>query len=403
MKRGIIITPIGIAEPLAGNKVRFLAVANKLIELGWELDCVGLGLSGAEFDSLKSVGFIKLWNLKYSKAGLRKRRLLGIRKRVAKRISIKARAGIYDKIGDMIDPAWKKDVKEISFNKKYDFVFVNYIVYAPLAMLFPRDVTKVVDTHDVLADRNIKIFSEGVSTSFWHQVRKADERKWARKLDSVIAITSDDAKIFSGYCEGTDVNVCTVGHFSNAKEIPVLSDWENCVGFIGSDNAVNRVSVWRLVEKILPIIRMTIPDCKAVIGGLICRSVTASDNIELIGQTKDIIDFYKRCAVTVNPCPPSTGLKIKNLESISYGRVVVTTADGAKGLDQFIGNGLFVGNTDEEIANIAISLLTDRQKRRASSNLGVSLLLYYDEANAGSLANAVFNECMKERKAKELG
>ncbi len=399
MKRGIMITPIGIAEPLAGNKVRFLAVAQKLIELGWELDCVGLGLSGVEFDSLKSVGFIKLWNLKNTKAGLRKRRFLGIRKRVAKRISVKARAGIYDKIGDLIDPSWKSDVKKIAFNNEYNFVFVNYIVYSPLATLFPSGVNKVVDTHDVLADRNKKIFSEGVSTSFWHQLRKADERKWMRRLDSVIAITNDDSEIFSRYCEGTDVKISTVGHFSNAKEVPVLSGWENCVGFIGSDNAVNRVSVWRLVDKILPIVRKEIADCKAVIGGLICRSVSPSDDIELIWQTKNIVDFYKRCAVTVNPCPLSTGLKIKNLESISYGRAVVTTADGAKGLDQFIGNGLFIGGDDEEIASIVVGLLNDHKKRHVSSSLGVNLLLYYDEANAESLANAVANQHIKNSKA----
>jgi hypothetical protein len=76
-----------------------------------------------------------------------------------------------------------------------------------------------------------------------------------------------------------------------------------------------------------------------LIAGGICRTADPSvlaalkrGGALIMGRISSIVDYYSRISVTVNPVGPSTGVKIKSVETLVAGCSLITTRWGADGL-----------------------------------------------------------------------
>jgi hypothetical protein len=76
-----------------------------------------------------------------------------------------------------------------------------------------------------------------------------------------------------------------------------------------------------------------------LIAGGICRTadpavLTALEHggAEILGRVSSTIDYYRQISVTVNPVGPSTGVKIKSVETLVAGCSLITTRWGADAL-----------------------------------------------------------------------
>jgi hypothetical protein len=78
-----------------------------------------------------------------------------------------------------------------------------------------------------------------------------------------------------------------------------------------------------------------------------------------MGEVADPSAFHARTLFVVNPMPGGTGLKIKTVEALAAGRVVVTLEAGAAGLDDLRGHGLIVATSAEEFAGTCVRLVQD--------------------------------------------
>ena len=53
---------------------------------------------------------------------------------------------------------------------------------------------------------------------------------------------------------------------------------------------------------------------------------------DIIGLVDDLDDFYRRIDIAINPMVGGTGLKIKSLEALSYGKALLATEDAMVGI-----------------------------------------------------------------------
>jgi glycosyltransferase involved in cell wall biosynthesis len=109
-------------------------------------------------------------------------------------------------------------------------------------------------------------------------------------------------------------------------------------GFIGSSDVMNLDAVLYLRDVILPIIRRAAPEFHVLIAGGISSKVRplveGVGNITLWDCLDDVSNFYRAIRVAAVPLRAGTGVSIKVLEALSFGKRIVSTPVGVRGLPQ---------------------------------------------------------------------
>ena len=100
-----------------------------------------------------------------------------------------------------------------------------------------------------------------------------------------------------------------------------------------------------------PLILSKYPQLKLNIYGNVVNKIKTINNnqsILLHGFIEDIEKAFVDIDIMVNPVRFGAGLKIKNVESLAYGKPLITTLHGASGLENLIDRGLLVGEQPKD-------------------------------------------------------
>jgi len=109
---------------------------------------------------------------------------------------------------------------------------------------------------------------------------------------------------------------------------------------------------------VVPLIRARVPDAEIAVAGTLCRAVTAA-GVTLLGELDDLAPAYRSARVVVNPVLFGTGLKVKCVEALGYGKPLVTTRCGADGLERAVPHALLMADEPADFANAVALLLSD--------------------------------------------
>ncbi len=211
-----------------------------------------------------------------------------------------------------------------------DAVLVEYVYLSRVLEAVPGNIIKVLDTHDVFADRHQRLIRGGVQPSFF-TTTPAEETRGLSRADVVIAIQEHEREYFARNLNGS-AEVITVSHTEPHRFLPTRVGPVKTVGLLGSDNDINLASVRQFCEDVRG--RGALSTIKILVGGTVCaRLVDVPENVELLGIVESLEDFYKSIDMFINPMITGTGLKIKTVESLSYGIPLLSTATGTEGID----------------------------------------------------------------------
>jgi polysaccharide biosynthesis protein PslH len=124
----------------------------------------------------------------------------------------------------------------------------------------------------------------------------------------------------------------------------------------------------RLKSELWPRIKAAVPSAKLLIVG---RSAVAQlgpsedPDVEIIENVPDIIPYFKRLHVLLNPPPHGSGTKVKIQESMALGVPVVTNTDGGEGIPGKDGEHWGFADDDAGLVERAVALLNDPELRRS--------------------------------------
>ena len=131
-------------------------------------------------------------------------------------------------------------------------------------------------------------------------------------------------------------------------------------GFIGSNAIFNTEGIVYFCTRILPLILREIPSFRCLIAGKIV------DPLSVIGQSwpglslephvEDVGSFYARIGVSMVPLLSGTGVSVKTLEAIAYGKPVVATSAGLRGLQRELYPEIIVADNPALFARKLIDL-----------------------------------------------
>ncbi len=238
-------------------------------------------------------------------------------------------------------------------------VIVMYVLWSWVLDLFPKTVVKIIDTNDVLGDRHAQFIKVGITPEWWSLSRR-DEARGLDRANYIIGIQENESEYFRKISKA---KVLTIGYSVNIQVLPEPSGSDFTFLFIGSDNPSNINGIQWFLKKCWPKIIERNASTRLLIAGKVCNKVVkVYPGVELLGIVDKPADAYKRCHVIVNPLQFGTGLKIKAIEAMSFGRPMISTRCGAEGLDDFTGAFLLADGA-EEFVELCLHVIDDLEMR----------------------------------------
>lgn len=228
-----------------------------------------------------------------------------------------------------------------------------------------------------------------MSRIFTHQA-KTDKRLWFRpfmlidiakmrywekyfwkKVSRVVTVSEEDADIVRKIVPGLKVEVVPNGVGEDVSNLPKNLHYSHEILYMGNYKWIQNWEAAELLAKeVFPLIKRQIPSARLVIAGQSPTSeVKALANPDLgisILSLKDddfegVVRAYLKAGLFVAPMYAPGGTRLKILAAMASMVPVVTTTIGAEGYGAVDGESILIGNTSEELANIAVKVMNNRQ------------------------------------------
>lgn len=235
-------------------------------------------------------------------------------------------------IDDWYVPAVTDITQRILKRWNISHCLANYVWFSRWLEDVPAGIPKYLDTHDMFANRNKNLKREGMKAS-WYSTTKTEEAKALARADVVLAIQKSEAETFK---KATNTAVVTLGHyvpphFVDEGKTPTRQKLK--IGYLASNNPINQHSLHKLSQELeqFPQLKNTV---SFELAGAICSSGVADDcPFNKLGFVESVDDFYRDMDIILNPNIGGTGLKIKSVEALSFGKPLIATIDAMIGID----------------------------------------------------------------------
>ncbi len=207
----------------------------------------------------------------------------------------------------------------------------NYVWFSGWLDAVPTHIPRFIDTHDIFGNRHKALKQDGLQPSWFYTTPKEEAKALAR-ASTVLAIQDEEAKAFARL---TKTPVETLGFFDTPHYLPPLPHKNRQklrVGYIASNNPINQNAMAGLNESLAK--HPYLADrCDFFLAGPICATVPGEDStFTRLGFVPSVEDFYRDMDVILNPNIGGTGLKIKSVEALRYGRPLLATRDAMIGI-----------------------------------------------------------------------
>lgn len=193
---------------------------------------------------------------------------------------------------------------------------------------------------------------------------KQFEAKHLNQYDALIPVTEDDGKLFQQLG-------CNVPVFPSPAGIdtvfwaPSTSENPQAVYHIGSLEWMPNVEAvdW-FIDDVWPKLINAQPNLSFYVAGKGMSSdykARKISGVHMIGEVDSAPNFIRDKAITVVPLKSGSGIRLKILEAMSAGKVVISTTIGAQGIDYTDGVNLLIADTPEEFVHVFNRLNNDSE------------------------------------------
>jgi glycosyltransferase involved in cell wall biosynthesis len=138
--------------------------------------------------------------------------------------------------------------------------------------------------------------------------------------------------------------------------------------FASMDWMPNVEAVDWLLEKVWKDVLKEIPDAKLILAGRGMPTSLlqkASASITIIDNVPSSSEFYNTYDIMLVPLWSGSGLRIKLVEGLAYGKAIITTSIGAEGIPYVANEHVMIADNHTEFIRAIILLLKDEQTKQA--------------------------------------
>lgn len=193
---------------------------------------------------------------------------------------------------------------------------------------------------------------------------KRYELLWLNKHNALVPISAVDEKKLKNYGATIPSHVLNAGVEIKNYPLTVLeNELPNSLFFLGSlDWQPNVNGVNWIIENVFPELKKLFPSLTFHIAG---RNISDEikrinvDGITIHGEVEDAKKFMLAHGIMLVPLFEGSGVRLKIVEGLAMGKLIVSTSVGAEGIDVKDGEEIFLADTKEDFIKKISLLLTD--------------------------------------------
>ena len=183
------------------------------------------------------------------------------------------------------------------------------------------------------------------------------------QVDAIVTITGEDKKTISSICTKTPLYTCLTGINLNSYQFIETAKQPNTLfHFASMDWMPNIEAMDWFMNKVWHDILKNKPDAQLVLAG---RGMPdrfkklASKNITIIEHVKDSKEFYATYDLMLVPLWSGSGLRIKLVEGLAYGKAIITTSIGAEGIPYSNSKDMIIADTAADFVKAILNVLNN--------------------------------------------
>jgi glycosyltransferase involved in cell wall biosynthesis len=268
---------------------------------------------------------------------------------------------------------------------RYDLVYFGYFgmtAYLPMVRRLAPRARLVLEEHNVeweIFERLARSYKGVLRQAVKWEARamRRFEREVLRAVDAVVAISRADADTLHAL---SGVRAAVVPPFVEPRSPRVEKEGARGLVYIGllawQPNALGLDwfcrEVWPIVRQLAPEATLTIAGPglrKRGDGSLVVPNEWSAPGIRTVGFVDDLEELYAGARAMVAPVLGGSGVRMKLLEAMSAGMPVITTSDGALGLELQDGHQILIADEPRAFAQRVAMALADaplRERLRTS-------------------------------------
>jgi len=213
----------------------------------------------------------------------------------------------------------------------------------------------------------------------WRKMRACEARA-CRQAQLTIAVSDEDCRLLAALAPDVTVRAISTGVDLAYFRPPLAHVPDHSLVFTGSlDWYPNEDAMISFIDKVLPIVRVSVPDTTLTIVGRnpsrrLRAVAAASAGVHVTGTVEDVRPFVARSAVYVVPLRIGSGTRLKIFEALAMARPVVSTTIGAEGLALIPDVHYLQADQPAEFARAVVTLLHDPLRRDSLGRAGRQLV-----------------------------
>ncbi len=189
------------------------------------------------------------------------------------------------------------------------------------------------------------------------------------KVDAVVPITRTDEEgmVKLGFKKPIFTCITGVDVADYQKKLAVNEKAKTIFYFGSMDWLPNQEAALWFLTHCWEQVHKAVPEAKLIIAGrgmpLEFFHITRP-NVLIIENVENGKVFFQQHQVMIVPLLSGSGLRIKIIEGMSYGKAIVSTEIGAEGINYTHNKNILIANSAAEFSKCVIELLTNDQKRK---------------------------------------
>ena len=253
-------------------------------------------------------------------------------------------------------PEFRKRLTEVLKTEKFDIVQLETLFVAP----YISTIRAHSSARIVLRAHNIehlvwqRIASETKNRlKRWYIGRLAGslqrfEEEVAAMVDGIIPITSKDAEYFEHLNNSIRVTAIPFGVDAGRYDRPGAVVEVPSLFSIGSMNWIpNQEGIRWFLDQVWPDISAQYPFLKYYLAGRCMpdwMKKIDKPNVVVVGEVENATDFIASKSVMIVPLFSGSGIRIKIIEGMASGKVVISTSLGAEGIDYSVFKNILIAD-----------------------------------------------------------
>ncbi len=261
--------------------------------------------------------------------------------------------------------------------------------------LYLEDIRKHCDSKVVLRAHNVENQIWGrlaaqnsnlLKKAYYRHLSKGIEQfeaKNAPKFDGIIPVTEVDAQYFKRHAPQTPLKSVPAGIDFSVYPLPNTAPKSQTLCMLGSlEWQPNVEAVYWMVEEVMPLLLKKKPEVSLHIAG---KNPPQSlldlkaEGMVMHGMVDSAQEFLNTYDILIVPLFSGSGMRLKIVEAMAYGKCIITTSIGVEGIFCEPNKDILIADTVEDMVDMIVRVLEDDElKKNIQQNARIFVEQKYD-------------------------